>query len=260
VPNSEQEQKLLQRVDQVFVHTRALLEKKGSLNSRVELIPNGVDYEAFATPLAEPASLRAIPHPRIGYAGYLKKTLDWNLLSELSAKHPEYSFVFVGARKEEEVTIRAIERLSGRSNVHFLGHVTTAEMPFFPQHLDVCMLPYLLNDYTGYVYPLKLHEYLASGRPVIASPTRLLMEFQGTIQLCGGVQEWSMAISKALQPETNSAEARELRQTVARKHDWNLLVRTIAQVLCRRLRLDEPVLDRETSSPSGSASVLSSCP
>jgi glycosyltransferase involved in cell wall biosynthesis len=146
--------------------------------------------------------------------------------------------VFVGARKNEEVTIRAIDQLSRRPNIHFVGHVTTAEMPLFPQHFDVCTMPYALTGYTNYVYPLKLHEYLASGRPVIASPTRLLKEFSGTIQLCSGPQEWSLAISEALLPEANSAEAREARQSVARNHDWDLLVRSIAQILCRRLHLD----------------------
>jgi glycosyltransferase involved in cell wall biosynthesis len=257
LPNTGQERELLRRVDQVFVHTRALLEKKGSLNSCVHLIPNGVAYDSFATTLPEPALLSEIPHPRIGYAGYLKKTLDWNLLSELSAKHPDYSFVFVGARKNEEVTIRAVEELSRRPNMHFLGHVTTEQMPLFPQHFDVCMLPYLLNDYTTYIYPLKLHEYLASGRPVVASPTRLLKEFQGAVQVCNGVQEWSAAISNALQPEANSTEARKIRQAVAKEHDWNLLVKHIAQVLCRRLQLNAPELLDEASAVRESAATFS---
>jgi glycosyltransferase involved in cell wall biosynthesis len=260
LPNSQQERELLQRVDQVFVHTRALLEKKGSLNSCVDLIPNGVAYQSFAAPLPEPESLRGIPPPRIGYAGYLKKTLDWNLLSELSVKHREYSFVFVGAQKKEEVTIRAMEELSRRPNMHFLGRVTTAQMPPFPQHFDVCMMPYLLNDYTSYVYPLKLHEYLASGRPVVASPTRLLKEFQGTIQVCKGAEEWSLAISSALQPEANTPEAREIRQAVARKHDWDLLAKSIAQIFCRRLHLNHLDLLKERAPVPESNPILSSCP
>jgi glycosyltransferase involved in cell wall biosynthesis len=260
LPNSDQEKELLKRVDQVFVHTPALLEKKGLLNSCVSLVPNGVAYQSFAASLPEPAALRAIPHPRIGYAGYLKKTLDWNLLSDLSNKHPDYSFVFVGAKKNEETTVRAVQELSRRPNVHFLGRVTTAQMSHFPQHFDVCMMPYLLNDYTNYVYPLKLHEYLASGTPVVASPTRLLKEFRGTIQLCSGAQEWSIAISNALQPQANSPEAREIRQAVARKHDWDFLVNSIARVFCRRLHLDHPELENRASAVRDSTVILSSCP
>jgi glycosyltransferase involved in cell wall biosynthesis len=263
LPTSPQERELLQRVDQIFVHTKALLEKKCPLSSHVKLIPNGVAYESFASPLSEPAALRPIPHPRIGYAGYLKKTLDWNLLAQLSAKLPDLSFVFVGTQKNDDVTVRAVQELSRRPNIHFLGHVTTAQMPFFPQHFDVCMMPYVLNDYTSYVYPLKLHEYLASGRPVVASPTRLLKEFQGTILIANGVDEWSAAIVEALSPPNNTAEARDARQAVARKHDWELLVRSIVQVFCERLDLNRPELLEilgTSATLRKTLPILTSCP
>lgn len=253
LPNTPVEQQLLGRVDQVFVHTTALLEKKGSLNPCIEVIPNGVDFESFSTSLPEPEQLRNIPRPRIGYAGYLKKTLDWNLISDLSLKHPDYSFVFVGLRKNEDAVSRAIETLSRRANMHFLGRITTEQMPSFPQHFDVCIMPYLVDGYTKYVYPLKLHEYLASGRPVVASATRLLLEFDGIIQVCKSLDEWSGAISRALLPGANSPEARNLRQDTARKHDWDLLVRSVARVFCRRLGLSGFRLPEETASPERSA-------
>jgi len=234
-PNSKDELKLLERVDQVFVHTQALFEKKGQLSRNISVVPNGVSFMEFSTPVPEPASLARIPHPRIGYAGYLKKTLDWNLLLDLSKKHAEYSFVFVGAQMHQNQLALVLQELSSRSNVYFLGPVTTLQMPHYAQHFDVCIMPYVLNDYTNYIYPLKLHEYLASGRPVIASPTRLLKEFDGTIQLCRNSDDWSSAISMALQPEANSAEARKARQEVAKRHDWDTIVRGIVRTFCRNL-------------------------
>lgn len=218
LPNSERERNLLRRVDQVFVHTQALLEKKR--------------FAEF---------LRQLDSDRCGL-----RLLHYNSSGDPSTAR-------------EEVTIRAMDELSQRPNIHFLGHVTTAEMPFFPQHFDVCMMPYLLNNYTNYVYPLKLHEYLASGRPVIASPTRLLKEFEGPIQICHGVEEWSLAISKALEAEANSTAAREIRQSLARKHDWELLVKTIAQVFCQRLNLNCTEVQGERANSQEAAPLLSSC-
>ena len=244
-PNSRDELKLLERADQVFVHTQALLEKKGKLSRSVAVVPNGVSFVEFSTPVPEPARLAVIPHPRIGYAGYLKKTLDWSLLLDLSRRHAEYSFVFVGAQIHQKQLAHILQELSSRPNVHFLGPVTTSQMPCYAQHFDVCIMPYVLNDYVNYTYPLKLHEYLASGRPVVASPTRLLKEFDGTIQLCGNSEQWSAAISTALQPEANSAEARKARQEVAKKHDWDTIVRVIVRTLCRKLGPQyEPLMDQ----------------
>jgi glycosyltransferase involved in cell wall biosynthesis len=257
LPNSREEEQLLRRVNLVFVHTRALREKKGSLNSSVTLIPNGVAYRAFSDPHPEPQLLRSVPHPRVGYAGYLKRTLDWNLLLQLSAKHPEFSFVFVGAQKNDELVTRAIAELSRRPNVHLLGPVTTAEMPRYPQHFDVCIMPYVLNDYTNYVYPLKLHEYLASGRPVVGSPTRLLKEFREVIYLCNGPQEWSAALARALRPESSSSGAREQRQAVARQYDWDLLANSIAQIFSRHLGVASAKLPAPSTSPETACIVCS---
>jgi glycosyltransferase involved in cell wall biosynthesis len=244
VPTSEQESTLLKRADHVFVHTQALLEKKGRLSHSVNLIPNGVAYLDFASEAPEPLNLAPIPHPRIGYAGFLKKTLDWDLLAALARRHPGYSFVFVGDRTSHDEVDVGVKSLSSYPNVYFLGCVTTRELAHYPQHFDVALMPYILNDYTKYIYPLKLHEYLASGRPVVASPIGILKEFEDVVRLCSTLDDWSLAISQALQYEATSFAARNARQAVARQHDWNVLVGRIAQVFCQKLGL--PVV--ETSS------------
>jgi glycosyltransferase involved in cell wall biosynthesis len=235
LPISEEERRLVERVDHVFVHTAALLEKKGQLNRHVTLVPNGVDYRAFSDGVPEPSRLATISHPRIGYAGYLKRTLDWNLLRQLAHRHPDYSFVFVGAQKNQVEVTRGVEELSRLPNVHFLGGMTTSELANYPQHFDVCIMPYKLNDYAKYGYPLKLHEYLAAGRPSVGARMRVLEEFEDTVYLCNSVDDWSDAISKALGPEANTKEAREARQRVAKQHDWDLLAKRIAGVLSERL-------------------------
>jgi hypothetical protein len=71
-PIEEREARLISRVDQVFIHSPALLEKKGKLNPQTTFVPNGVDYHAYATPHGEPADLKPIPHPRMGYVGIVK--------------------------------------------------------------------------------------------------------------------------------------------------------------------------------------------
>ena len=90
------EVQLIRRVDQVFIHSQAMMEKKGNLNPHTQFVPNGVDYQHYITPASEPAEFRNIPKPRIGYTGNLKRMLNWELLLELSRMHPEWSFVLVG--------------------------------------------------------------------------------------------------------------------------------------------------------------------
>ena len=81
--------------------------------------------------------------------------------------------------------------------MHFLGASLTLELTPYPQHFQVCIMPYRIDGYTKYIYPLKLHEYLASGRPVVASR---IPSLQGLEDVCLATtrEEWSSAIQQAL--------------------------------------------------------------
>jgi len=140
--------------------------------------------------------------------------------------------------------------LSARSNLHFLGAKTTLELARYAQHFQVCLLPYRVDGYTKFIYPLKLHEYLASGTPVVGSRISTLRDFENVISLAGGPEEWSGSIAQALSPAANSDAARAARQSVARRHDWSVIVGKIAQAMGRRLGVQVVSAREDGSAPS----------
>jgi glycosyltransferase involved in cell wall biosynthesis len=234
------EVQLIRAVNQVFIHSPAMMERKGTLNPNTQFAPNGVDYEKYITPTAEPAALHSIPKPRIGYTGNLKKMLNWRLLLDLSTMHPEWSFVLVG-RMQPHLEVREAQgELSRRQNIYVLGPRPSELIPSFVQHLDVCIMPYMLDGYTKYIYPLKLHEYLASGNPVVSSPIPSLQEFKEVLLLANGPHEWSSMLTRALSSQENTSERRAARQLVAARYEWDLLVEKLARTLARRLGLAFP--------------------
>ena len=105
--------------------------------------------------------------------GLIKKQLDLQLLDALARRHPTWSFVFVGPRRHEDKVGTLIQRLADLPNVHFLGEKPVSELPSYTQHIDVCTLCYKVDDYTKFIYPLKLHESLASGQPGVGAPSAL---------------------------------------------------------------------------------------
>jgi glycosyltransferase involved in cell wall biosynthesis len=237
-PIDSREARLIARVDQMFIHSIAMLEKKGKLNPQTEFIPNGVDYDAFATPHPEPDDLKSIPHPRIGYVGRVKQRLNLALVIELAKHHRGWSFIFVGAQDGIGNHAGLLQQFAKMPNVHVIGGKPVSALPGYTQHMDVCLLPYEINGYTKFIYPLKLHEYLASGRPVVGSPIRTLEEFAQIIRLARTTDEWSQAIEQSLSDEASSADKIDARQRVARQHDWDRLIRRIAQTMCGRLGSD----------------------
>lgn len=231
------ERQLLTAAEQVFIHSPAMMKKKGSFNRNTQLLPNGVDYSLYATKVAEPEDLRGIPHPRVGYVGYLKKMLNWPLLLELTAAHPDWSFVFVGERKGSHNIEELLDQMAQRPNVHFLGGKPTERLGAYPQHCDVCIMPYHLDDYTKYIYPLKLHEYLAGGRPVVSTPICSVIAFSEVLATASSLEDWSKAIQNAFSKAENTPEKVAQRQKVAQLHDWDVLAKRVAQVILARLGL-----------------------
>jgi glycosyltransferase involved in cell wall biosynthesis len=234
-PMRDEERRLIEAVDQVFVASRGLLATKGGINRHTAFVPNGVDFQAYAAPSPEPPDLAAIPRPRIGYTGVVKPQLDWPLLDRLSAARPDWSFVFVGPIQREPTTLAAVATLQTRANVHFIGFKPPQALAAYPRHFDVCIMPYGINHYTDQIYPLKLHEYLASGQPTVGTPVATLKAFAEVVALARGPQAWLAAIDTALGPAARTAEQRAARQRVAQDHDWDLIVHTIARTMAERL-------------------------
>lgn len=229
-PNSPRETELLRQVDQVIVHSEALFEKKGSLNPHTALVPNGVDYADFAAPQPVPDDLRGVPAPRIGYAGVIKKQLDLALLSRLAKQRPQASFVLVGPILNVSGKEHHIEALKALPNVHFLGNKPIEQLPAYMQHFDVCLMCYEVNDYTNYIYPLKLNEYLATGRPVVSSPIHAISRLGHVVRIANDNAQWNASIDEALGADALDPERVRVRRAHAREHDWNRLVDRIAEL------------------------------
>ena len=234
-PTRPEEEWLLRRADLVFVHSPSLFEKKRGFNDNTFYSPNGVEFSQFATPQAEPRDLSTIPHPRIGYIGVLKRQLDWALIETLARQHSSYSFVFIGPISSHTEAREAVTRLSRFENCHFLGTRPAQAMPAYVQHFDVCIMPYLRVPYTDYIYPLKLHEYLATGRPVLGTPINSLKEFQDVVELAVTPAEWSVALKRCLAREANTQVVCDRRREVARRNDWGSLARQVADRILEKL-------------------------
>lgn len=228
-PLDPDEENLIACADSVIIHSPGLYEKKGHINKNTIVVPNGVDYAAFSGATESPNEFSELKRPIIGYAGVVQWTIDWSLVYEVAMRRPEWTFVIVGPeghlRSEDSAMIRKIECLS---NSKFLGGKPAAALPSYVQQFDVCMMPYKVNDYTKFIYPLKLHEYMATGRPAVATPIRSLLSFAESIIIAKTGEEWSNALEESLSGQYTSPESTAARQAVAREFDWGVHVQRIA--------------------------------
>ncbi|MDO7887382.1 glycosyltransferase [Hymenobacter cheonanensis] len=173
-----------------------------------------------------PADVRPLPGPVVGYVGALTSArLDLEVLRYLSAQRPQWSIVLVGP--EDEV-FKASD-LHRRPNVHFLGAKPTAELASYVQSFDVCLNPQAVNLLTVGNYPRKIDEYLALGKPVVATRTEAMRTFEQHTYLAESKEEYLTLIERALAEDDPGRQRR--RRDFAATHTWeNSVARIYAAI------------------------------
>ncbi len=222
------ERDLVRRADLVFVSSANLLPEKRAWNPNTYHVPNGVDYARFASPPESiPPDIAQIPHPRIGYAGAINAKLDFSLLENLAQARPDWHLVLVGP-----ILLPQPDKLDGLRalpNVHFLGRKTVDDLPGYMHQFDVALMPYARNPWTEHINPLKLYEYLATGRPVVTTPIPAVQDFSEFLYIADNESAFVQAVAQALEETDSESAAR--RQAVAREHTWDRRVETFSTII-----------------------------
>jgi len=193
----------------VIVTASRLKEKLRDLHPNVHVIPNACDVQHFQGAnerRVAPKALEMIPTPRIGFVGMLAYWIDLDLIDYIAAHRPQWQLVFIGPVGVD------VTRLRQHRNVHFLGRRAYEELPELMAGIDVFMNPYKRDDIAESCSPLKVFEYLASGRPVVSVPMPEIQRFTPHVRIAEHYVGFVRAIDEllALPPE----ERRRLQQTL----------------------------------------------
>ncbi|MEU4408458.1 glycosyltransferase [Streptosporangium sp. NPDC023963] len=175
------ERGLLERSDHVvYVSTALMGEESGVTGDRAHFLDHGVDTDHFRRrPESEqPADLRAIPGPRVGFFGALDDYLvDFDLLERIAVELPGVSLVLIG-----DATV-PMERLTRHPNVHWLGFRPYEQIPAYGSGFDVAIMPWLDNPWIRHSNPIKLKEYLALGLPVVSTDFQELANYADRVRI-----------------------------------------------------------------------------
>jgi len=233
-----QEDELLRCADLVFANGPVLLAAKNKYGNAIS-VPMTADFELFSRSrlpeTAVPQDLEAVPHPRIGYIGNLNDKVDFALLLELANVRSNWSFVLVGP-----VNIRGVDVLSDFEvlrrlpNVYLLGSKPRESLPNYIKGFDVCTMCYRQHGWANSVYPLKLHEYLASGKPCIGSGLASLREFSEVVQIAETPQEWLGAIQFAI--DDQDPKRAERRVQVAYDNRLEIRIELIEKLIEQKIQ------------------------
>lgn len=233
----EAEAALLARADCVFCTEQSLHDRARRINPAAVFMPNVGDHRHFSAPapVADPrlVAMKRLRAPRIVFSGQLAPhKVDLRLIERLATECPAWSFVLIGPEWEGAGTREALDPLRRLANVTLTGHVPYADLPAYLHAADVLTIPYVRNTATRAVFPLKFFEYLATGKPVVASPLPSLLPYHEAVALADTPRAWIEAIEAALRDPERLAEQ---RQVLARRHTWNARLRAMERVVVEAL-------------------------
>jgi len=239
------EQKLLEKVDLIFVTSQRLQDGIAACRGKGALVRNGADlahFDAYAARSGRTVpELSCIPRPIVGYIGVVGSWFDADAVAFLAGSRPDLSVVLVGPVQDRRIT----RKLRGFRNVHLLGPKPYLDLPLYLDAFAVCLIPFQVNDLTRAINPVKLYEYLASGKPVVAAELDEIKRYEDLVSIYATRGELVEQVERALGAQ--DPEIVRLRVQVARENTWGRRVEELGTAIARYLALDAHarVLERD---------------
>ena len=185
---------LFQKSDAVLYSGKQLFEEeRNRLNGRAHLIGHGINTSLFTPDGPTAVELDAVPRPRVGFFGDLRKrSVDFDLIAETAALCPTIQFVLGGTQLD------GLGRLKQLPNVHIFPPCPHEQMPARWRSIDVAILPYGRSIWLDASEPIKLNEILATGLLAVGTPLPALRHWPGYVEVAESSADFAAAINRAL--------------------------------------------------------------
>ena len=230
----QKHERLLNKAAVVVVTSSRLAERVRHVRPDAILVPNGVDYEHFVRagvtgegdPPAELRGLVTEGKPIVGYHGAFARWLDYDLIRFAASKREDLNFLLIGPDHDNTL---AASRLTSMPNVRWLGPRPYSCLPDLIRHVDVAVIPFVLDNITLSVSPIKLFEYLAAGKPVVSTDLPECRKYDAVL-VARNRNEFVDLLDQALTLKDDEAY-RERARKIAIDNTWEKRVTAVMNAL-----------------------------
>ena len=218
------EPEVIKKADLVVNNSEYYVEYSKQFNSNSFMVGQGCDTSIFidaddSIPLAD--DLKDMEKPIIGYVGALTSLrLDIGLIEYIAKEKPNWNIVLVGP--EDQSFKKSC--LHDLSNVYFFGIKPMDSLPTYIKGFDVAINPQFVNEITIGNYPRKIDEYLAMGKPIVATNTKAMQMFADWVYLGDTKEDYVRLIEKAIKERLMN---RLGKIEFAKSHSWENSVKNI---------------------------------
>jgi glycosyltransferase involved in cell wall biosynthesis len=232
--SERQYNELAMRSNVVITSSRQNFERYSFLNANCYNFENAID-ERFLVPPSEMPFRKGGARPRLGYVGWISQRTNLDLIAYVAKERPLYDIIIAGPHEHGmNLEEYGLNRLS---NVHIEKAVPYESVPDFLATLDVCLIPHRDTSYSRSMNPLKVFQYLASGRPIVSTPVAGVERWDGMISVARNDQEFLEKIDSAIRNDGLSDSVRRIE--AVRLDTWGIRIRQIFDVLSKHMTKTE---------------------
>ena len=183
------------------------------------------------------------------YTGVISELrFDYTLLQYIARQHADKTILLVGPYHEHEIKQHHLDELP---NVILTGAKPIEQLPAYLQHADCAIIPFLMNTLTKSIYPLKINEYLAAGKPVVTTLfSDDIIAFGKTVQMTTSPVQFSDYIEKAIYNDTPLAQLERLQ--TAENNSWAKRAQQFWQIV-------NPYLAQKGYAPAKQEKITTDC-
>ncbi|MCR3757945.1 glycosyltransferase [Clostridium felsineum] len=230
------EKKILSISDIVIVSSSELYKNilgyNKKLKDKLYIINNGVDIENFSKENLKNENeinvFNVNNKKKIGYIGTVSSWFDFQLLKNTALKHKELEFYIIGPI-EEGADIGSCKEIE---NIIFTGSQPYYSIPNILSKIDVAIMPFKKNELIEAVNPVKIYEYLAMGKAVVALKYKETEKFRDLIYTYDSQEEFENALDMAIKSKRNNIDK---RIQFAKNNSWQARVDAFNKLINERV-------------------------
>lgn len=222
----DMERRLVASVDDIVAVSRALRRRMRAMGRQATLLTHGIDLDHWRRPAAPPpAAIAALTPPLIVFWGVVDRRLSVDSLRHLSDSMEEGTIVLIGPENEPDPSLRRLRRVA------FTGPLAYRDLPAVASAASVLVMPYADMPATRALQPLKLKEYLATGRPVVVSDLPAVEEWRDACDVVGSAGSFARVVLERLATGTTPGQQAARRRLA--DETWSRKAEIFARLLLR---------------------------
>lgn len=214
-------EKTVRSADLVLASSKKLFSQAKKIrNDGVVLFENWVWPQDWQEKEEIPSDLKAIVElgkPIIGFYWAIFEWLDYDLL-EYCIKNSDYSFVFIWPKYDSRFS--NVETLI---NCFYLWKKQYQELNAYLQYFDVALWPFVIDEITKSVSPLKVYEYMAWGKIVVATDLPFSRQMKDYLLIWKNEKDFLNKIDMAISAKDNKTLVEKIKNK-ASEYDWSKIV------------------------------------